>query len=66
LENIQESILKKIHWDTKVWCIQLCTLIIDTAKLTKIQKIVASIGLLADTGRNQQNCYSTLQSSISG
>jgi hypothetical protein len=38
LENIQELILKKLHGGTKIWCIQLCTLIIDTTKLTKYKR----------------------------
>jgi hypothetical protein len=30
LKNVQELILKKLHEGTKVWCIQLKILIIDT------------------------------------
>jgi hypothetical protein len=35
---IQELILKIIHGGTKVWCVQLCTLIIDIAKRTKYKR----------------------------
>jgi hypothetical protein len=35
-------------------------------RTNKIQNMVASIGLFANIGRNQQNCCNTLQSSILG
>jgi hypothetical protein len=38
LEKIQELICKKLHGGNKFWCIQLCTLIIDTIELTKYRR----------------------------
>ncbi len=38
LENVQELIITKLHGGTKVWCIQLQTLIIDTTQLTKYRR----------------------------
>jgi hypothetical protein len=38
LENVQELIIKKSHGGTKVWCIQLKILIIDTTQLTKYRR----------------------------
>jgi hypothetical protein len=37
-ENVQELIKKKSHGGTKVWCIQLKILIINTAQLTKYKR----------------------------
>jgi hypothetical protein len=37
LENVQEFIIiKKLHGGTKMWCIQLKTIIIDTTQLNKV------------------------------
>jgi len=37
-KNVQELIIKKLHGGTKVWCIQLKILIIDTTQLMKYIK----------------------------
>ncbi len=37
-KKTQELIFKKLHGGTKVWCIQLCTLIINTAELAKYRR----------------------------
>jgi hypothetical protein len=35
LNNVQELIIKKLHGEMEVWCIQPQTLIIDITQLTK-------------------------------
>jgi hypothetical protein len=37
-KNVQELIIKKLHGETKVWCIQLKTLIINTTQLMKYRR----------------------------
>jgi hypothetical protein len=37
-KRIQKLILKNLHGGVKIWCIELCALIIDTTKLTKYRR----------------------------
>jgi hypothetical protein len=50
-ENVQELIKKKSHGGTKVWCIKLKILIIDTTQLTKYRRWL-QYGMFIDVNSN--------------